>query len=202
MNTSRLRKLYADEHHELVQLVATLTPAQLATPSLCAGWSVADVIDHLNGWEYLLGYDHATEYPRCLLRYATLYLRSRASIDRMNVAIGQQQARSERCHRRHVFDRTAPGAQLAELVVHHQDIRRALDIPRVIAAERLIAALDGVRRLPGIDVKKQLKACTWRATDLDWVAGDGAALVEAPGDEILLRLAGRPSAAIANTTPP
>jgi hypothetical protein len=46
---STKRKMLAAERAEFGHFVATLTPEQWATPSLCAGWTVRDVVVHVIG---------------------------------------------------------------------------------------------------------------------------------------------------------
>ncbi len=41
------------ERAELAEFLATLTPQQWARPSLCAGWSVKDVVAHIFSYEEL-----------------------------------------------------------------------------------------------------------------------------------------------------
>jgi len=41
------------ERADLTELLATLTPAQWDTPSLCAGWRVREVVAHMFSYEEL-----------------------------------------------------------------------------------------------------------------------------------------------------
>ena len=45
--------LAADERRDLAALLDSLTPEQWAAPSLCAGWSVRDVVAHILSHEEL-----------------------------------------------------------------------------------------------------------------------------------------------------
>ena len=41
------------ERADLAEFLATLTPQQWATPSLCTGWTVKDVVAHMISYEEL-----------------------------------------------------------------------------------------------------------------------------------------------------
>lgn len=43
--------LATEERRDLADLLDSLTPEQWATPSLCAGWSVRDVVAHILSYE-------------------------------------------------------------------------------------------------------------------------------------------------------
>ena len=136
---------------------------------------MADVLGHVAAWERLLGYDRAVEHPARLVRLGVLAVRSAGSTERLNARLGAAAWPPARPSPRHLFDRLSPGAQLAELVIHHQDIRRPLGAFRDIPAERLQLALDGVMRLPGVGARRRASALQG----------------EPPTEELLLRLAGR-----------
>lgn len=200
VTTDELRALHREELLDLAALVGDLTSDEWARPSLCEGWSVHDVINHVVAWEGLIAYRSPAAHPLRLAGLALAFARSGCSIDRMNERTllpsrspGDLAAAVRRCagRGRHVFDRMSPGTQLAELVVHQQDVRRPLGRPRSIPADRLRAALDGVGRLPGIDTGPVLDRHRLQATDVEWSAGAGR-LVEAPGEALLMTLAGRP----------
>jgi hypothetical protein len=86
------------------------------------------------------------------------------------------------------------GAQVAEYLIHTEDIRRPLGRRGAIPGEHLVAALDGVSKLPGarVTAKAALAKNRWEATDVAWSAGHGT-IRRAPGIEALM--AGRDLAA-------
>jgi len=169
------RRHHLDELADLWSFAATLDGAALTEQSLCEGWTVADVLGHVAAWERLLGYDRAVEHPVRLVRLGIAAVRAAGSTKQLNKRLGAAAWPPATLSRRHVFDRLSPGAQLAELVIHHQDIRRPLGAPRDIPPERLELALDGVVRLPGVGARR-------RASELRG---------QPPTEELLLRLAGR-----------
>ena len=87
-----------------------------------------------------------------------------------------------------------PEGTLTDNIVHQQDVRRAIGVPRTVAPDRLRVALDATKDvtnslLPG---KKRIAGISLRATDMDWSAGTpGVPEVAGPGEALLLAMAGR-----------
>jgi uncharacterized protein (TIGR03083 family) len=81
---------------------------------------------------------------------------------------------------------------LTEAVVHHQDIRRALDRPRVVPTDRLRVALNVIAKRPGTGTggTRRRRGVTLTATDIDWSLGSGPEAT-GPAEAILMTLAGR-----------
>ena len=88
---------------------------------------------------------------------------------------------------------TKPANLLADLVIHTQDIRRPLGMPRDIPPERLRSVADMSVSSTGFGVKKRIKGLKLRATDLDWSAGSGPE-VTGPAEALILAMNGRPAA--------
>ena len=78
-------------------------------------------------------------------------------------------------------------------MIHQQDIRRPLRLPRRIPAERLCAALDFVRYAPTIRGALRARGVRLVATDVDWSHGKGPE-VRGTGEALLMVMAGRPDA--------
>jgi hypothetical protein len=76
------------------------------------------------------------------------HLRCASSSDPTNILAEFNAAEISRWRWR--FDRISPGAQLAEYVIHQEDIRTATGRPRSIHHERVTIALQGVQKLPGM----------------------------------------------------
>jgi uncharacterized protein (TIGR03083 family) len=193
-----------DERRDIRQLLSQLTPEQWQHNSLCGGWSVRDLVAHLVGWDDLLLYRTRREYAMVLLRFSALYAASLANMNRLNRRI-QRRTRhlgTDKLARRFgaddgedlkwLFDRSNPAAHLAEYVIHHQDMRRPLGLPREVPADRLIAALDGVTKLPSIrwPAWPQFRTKRYEATDVDWSRGHGR-VTRLSGETILMSLARR-----------
>ena len=79
---------------------------------------------------------------------------------------------------------------LTDGVIHQQDIRRPLGLPRAIPADRMLCALQFARTAPTIGAAKRIRGLALVATDLDWSAGKGPA-VEGSAEALLMAVAGR-----------
>ncbi|AGZ49145.1 maleylpyruvate isomerase family mycothiol-dependent enzyme [Mycobacterium kansasii] len=178
------------ERAELAEFLATLTPQQWATPSLCAGWSVKDVVAHMFSYEELsaLGLlkrfvkgrvvranevgvqEFSALTPPELLEFVGQHLQPRGLTARFDGMIA-----------------------LVDGTIHHQDIRRPLGQPRTIAAERLIRVLQLVPKNPRLGARPRIKGLRLRATDVDWTHGSGPE-VTGPGEALLMAMAGRTAA--------
>ena len=82
---------------------------------------------------------------------------------------------------------------LVDGTIHHQDIRRALSLPRTIPEHRLVPVLDFALRAPTLPAKKNAKGLSLVATDSSWSSGEGQE-VTGPGEALLMTVAGRPDA--------
>lgn len=81
------------------------------------------------------------------------------------------------------------GIGLTDCLIHHQDIRRPLGLPRTIPAERLVEALSFSLRAPVLPSKRNVAGVRVVATDIGWQHGDGPE-IRGSGEAILLALAG------------
>ena len=156
------RTLLQDEYRELASFAATLSPEDWARTTECDGWTVRDVVAHVVAWDELLRLPARRWWPVRVSVHAVRLLRARGSVDRVNARLDEVWAdvapdalvvalqAAAHASTPRLFDRLAPDAQLAEVVLHHEDIRRAVDRPRSIPPERLRAALRGIRRIPGL----------------------------------------------------
>jgi uncharacterized protein (TIGR03083 family) len=151
-----------EERRAIRALIHELTPEQWDTPSLCAGWTVRDVVAHLLAWDDLLIYRTGREHLRVMVRFWSLYASSLASMRMLNRRL---QSRTRACTTddlirrfatedspdlKWLFDGSNRCAHYAEYVIHHEDIRRPLGLTRDVPPDRLAAAMTGVTRLPGV----------------------------------------------------
>ncbi|MGV0636282.1 maleylpyruvate isomerase family mycothiol-dependent enzyme [Mycolicibacillus trivialis] len=181
--------LAAAERAELAVLLRSLTPQQWQTPSLCAGWTVRDVVAHMLSYEELSPAGFAGRYIRGGLR-----LRRANTIGLDDYAgHGRQQLLDllDRSIRPRGFT-TAFGGRIAltDGMIHQQDIRRPLGILRDIPAERLVPALNFARIAPPLGAGWRIRGLHLTATDFEWTAGRGPE-VWGPGEALLLCVAGR-----------
>ena len=181
--------LAREERGELADLLATLTPAQWDALSLCARWRVRDVVARMYSYEELGPVGLGGRFVRGGLR-----------LDRVNAAgVASYADRSPDELLALVRDHQQPrgltagfGGRIAltDGVIHHQDIRRPLGLPRDIPAERMRVVLEFARTAPTIGAAKRVRGLTLVATDLDWRAGSGP-VVEGPAEPLLMAVAGR-----------
>jgi len=187
------------ERAELAALLRTLTPEQWRAPSLCRGWRVRDVVAHVVSYDEL--------GPR---RVAGLLARGGLHLGRVNglalreldtVSTDELVATLER-HLRPtgVTARFGGRIGLADALVHQQDIRRPLGLPRTVHPDRLRPVLDFVLRSPALPAWRLARGLRLVATDLPWTRGDGP-LVQGPGEALLMAITGR-GAALADCTGP
>jgi uncharacterized protein (TIGR03083 family) len=186
------KDLARQERADLADLLATLTPEQWDAPTLCTQWRVRDVVAHVFSYDVLS--------TGALIRR---FLAGRLNGDRVNALgvaayAGSSTDELLALAEEHLQPRGLPAGfggriALTDGLIHHQDVRRALGIPRKIPADRLRCALQFAPTAPPIKAGKRVRGLTLTATDLDWTIGEGPT-VEGPGEALLMALAGRPAA--------
>ena len=185
-----LMSMARDERADLAAFLSTLTPQQWQAPSLCTKWTVKDVVAHVVSYEELskwgvakrlikggfvnsnqIGVDeYAGQSPEQLLDFLNAHLVPRG----LTAGFGGMIA-------------------LVDGTVHHQDIRRALGLPRTIPTDRLLAVLQRVPSNPRLGAGRRIRGLRLRATDVDWAHGSGEE-VTGTGEALLMAMTGRPSA--------
>lgn len=180
------------ERLEFAALLESLSPAQWAADSLCAGWTVRDVAAHT------LAY-----LDQSLPRLTVAMLRARGDVDGLNrtaLEAGARLAPAELATRMRRGSRPAGAGALyggrvalIECLTHQQDIRRPLGLRRQIPEPRLVAAMNYARASPVIGAARRTRGVRLIATDIDWSAGSGEP-VHGPAEALLLAMTGRVSA--------
>lgn len=186
---------------EIATLAADLSPDQLAHPSLCGAWSVRDVLGHL-----------VVPLTVTLPRFALAMVRARGNFDTANDALARSTAArlgadlprvlTERAHRRFIPPGGTAYFQLADVMIHSQDIRRPLGIAHSYAADDLRAVLEFLvspAAARGFVSRRRLQGLRFVADDLDGLAVGEGALVQGPAEAIILALTGR-TVALADLT--
>jgi uncharacterized protein (TIGR03083 family) len=79
---------------------------------------------------------------------------------------------------------------LVDGLIHHQDIRRPLGLPREIPPERLLPTLQAALTAPLIRGFWRVRGLRLVATDLEWSTGKGPE-VRGPAESLLMAMAGR-----------
>ncbi|WP_033290610.1 maleylpyruvate isomerase family mycothiol-dependent enzyme [Amycolatopsis jejuensis] len=194
-----VRTLAREERADFADLLDTLTPEQWEMPSLCVGWTVREVVAH------------AVSYDELGARGLTRRLaRARLSLSRAN-ALGLAEYRVRPPQELVAVMRRNPQPRgllaafggmigFVDGLIHQQDIRRPLGLPRTIPEVRLKRVLRLALVAPPVGAAQRLRGLRAIATDLDWSAGKGTE-VRGPAEALLLSLAGR-RAAVADLTGP
>lgn len=175
------------ERDRLVGYLATLPTSAWEQPSLCPEYRIRDVVGHLISGakntppKFLLGMVRA--------RF-DFHAAMRAGVARESTGTpGELTARLRALASAKA--RPAP-VMLGEVIVHSEDIRRAVDDgPGEYPAEHLLAVADAYRKVGmGLGAKKRIAGLRLQATDADWSTGDGP-LVTGPLLSLVLAMAGR-----------
>jgi uncharacterized protein (TIGR03083 family) len=188
-----LQSQYAAEHTDFVVLARELTDEQWESPSLCEQWTVRDVVIHV-AWHI---HRDRSQVPMFLLDT----LKSGPTGAAAKAAACEAARHEAQSPDKLVEWLASPGTcsrvNLAELMIHQQDVRRPLGLSRKIPGDRLSSILDyclsragNVTVVPGSH--KRSKGLRFVATDIDWSAGQGPE-VSGPAEAILMAINGRSS---------
>jgi len=184
------------ERTDLADLTDSLDAEQWDAPTLCTAWKVRDVVAHVTEGATLTG-------RKTIVTAAKYGFRINKMLNDEAIKGGAAPIEAVKSDWRATVGvrRTPPGVKpaglLADELIHQQDIRRSLGIPRQIPEDRLRVVLDetaktGAAYLPA---KKRIKGLHLAATDLDWEVGDATGTqVSGPGEALLMAMAGRPAA--------
>lgn len=190
MNQDEALAAVQEERLRLCDFLDTLDDTDWAVPSLCAGWTVRDVVAHLTiptraTW---LGVTVGAIKARGSFdRMATNQAKARASRFSPQVLVGQLR---ESAHSTRRMPGSGPMDPLVDLLVHGQDIARPLKKAHPIPAPLVAAALDAVADNPFFGGRKRFAGLRVVATDTEWAAGIGSE-VRGPAAELLLAATGR-----------
>ncbi|MFI7122042.1 maleylpyruvate isomerase family mycothiol-dependent enzyme [Amycolatopsis sp. NPDC049868] len=184
-----LKHLVRDERADLAAFLETLTPQQWDAPTLCRRWRVRDVVAHVVSYEELN-----------VLGVLGRFGKGRFSPSRVNaVGVAEYTARTPaeliELLRDHLEPRGMTAALggavgLTDALIHHQDIRRPLGLPREIPPERLAPVLRSTLTAPVLGGFWRVRGLRLVATDLDWTAGSGLE-VRGPAEPLMMAIAGR-----------
>jgi uncharacterized protein (TIGR03083 family) len=186
------QQMARDERIEFASFLEGLTRDQWVSPTLCDRWRVREVAIHT------VSYDELSTAG--LIRR---FLKGRLSTDRINaIGVADYADRSPQQIIAMIQANTEPhgltggfGGKIAltDGMIHQQDIRRSIGLPRTIAPERLRTALDFARFAPTIRGAWRARGIRLVAPDLDWAYGKGPE-VRGSGEALLMAMAGRRAA--------
>lgn len=181
----------ADGRRSIAALIAELDPAQVATPSLCAGWDVKTVAAHLISdladgfWGFLVS---AARHGGDIHRGIDALARQRARASAADIA--------DTLHReadRQVSPPVAgPLSGLTDVLVHSADIRIPLGLayrPDPGHVARTLDFLTGPTQL-GFFPRRRLRGLALHDLDTGRCWGDGE-VIRGPGAAVLLAVCGR-----------
>ena len=181
--------LARSEREDFAAFLETLPPEKWEAPTLCERWNVREVAAHAISFDELRG--------GALVRR---FLKGWLTVDRINqVGVDDYADRTPeelialiRTHAEPHGLTAGFGGRVAltDNMIHQQDIRRPLGLPRTIDARRLRVALDFALTAPTIRGARRAKRLHLVATDLDWSHGGGPE-VQGPGEALLMVMAGR-----------
>jgi uncharacterized protein (TIGR03083 family) len=176
--------LIREEQEEFVALLRELPPESWEQPSLCQGWSVRDVVLHT------AAHIHNEQKDKAVLRQyaarpeADLVAWLASPPFESNARAASARSRSAQIQR-------------GELMIHQQDVRRALGRPRTIPVDRVMEVLDyGLEPFGSFTLafgRSRAKGVRLVSTESDWAWGHGP---ESRGtlEAILMATSGRVAA--------
>jgi uncharacterized protein (TIGR03083 family) len=177
------------EREALVADLKSLTDEQWAAPSLCAGWSVHDVLAHMTATAKMTPGRFFGKFIGSGFRFNAMSAKDvaaeRGDSGRDVLAAFTVQLTAT-TH--------PPGpleAMVGEIVVHGEDIRRPLGISHRYSDDALTRTAEFYRKSNVlIGAKRRAAGLTLRASDVDWTAGEGPE-VAGPLASIILAITGR-----------
>ena len=182
-------RLARDERADMAAFLGTLSPRQWQAPTLCANWRVRDVVAHV------ICYDELALRGMLALAVQGQFRSSRinaVALARYKTCSPEQLLALLRAHLQPRGLSAALGGRVAlvEGVIHHQDIRRGLGLPRAIPSQRLLIALRWALLGPDIGGLWRIRGVRVVATDLGFSAGAGPE-VRGAAEALLMTMAGR-----------
>jgi len=186
------QQMARDERIEFASFLQGLSPEQWVSSTLCDRWRVREVAVHTVSYDELSG----AGLVRRLVK-------GRLNTDRINaIGVADYADRSPQQIVAMIRANTEPhgltrgfGGKMAltDGMIHQQDIRRSIGLPRTIDPQRLRTALDFARFAPTIRGAWRARGTRLVASDLDWAYGKGPE-VRGSGEALLMAMAGRRAA--------
>jgi len=193
MGNDTVAAMFVAEQEAFVSLVRGLTPEQWEVPSLCPGWTVRDVVVHAafhthRGLRETFG--STEKYTALLVERAHA-----ETIDGLIAWFASPASKSARGNKINV----------CELVIHQQDVRRAVGSPRGYPEDTMRMCLERCTTVNGtifIVARRHRLGHGLRltATDISWSKGNGPE-VSGTGEAVLMAIAGRAAALVDLTGP-
>ncbi|WP_231855544.1 maleylpyruvate isomerase family mycothiol-dependent enzyme [Tsukamurella pseudospumae] len=182
--------LATEERRSMLALIETLTVDQWRAQSLCGDWTVREVVAHH------IGYDlHST--PELLSRMVIGRADPSPRSNRRRVAELSDMSTADLidAYRSHLRPRGIAagfGSRicLTDCMIHQQDIRRPLGLPRSVPVDRIRPALNFATYAPPLRGAIRGRGVRLVAEDIGWSFGRGPE-VRGSAEAILLAMGGR-----------
>jgi uncharacterized protein (TIGR03083 family) len=181
------------ERLRLADVLDDLGPAEWDVPSLCAGWTVKDVVAHMT---LLTRLSRVVAFRGILAarfdvnRFIAEAARDRAAQYSPAELVSQFRASAD-------SPRRPPGAKpmdpLVDILGHGQDITRPLHRTLAMPPEHVVPALEFAMSIGFYGAPKRLVGLRLVATDADWSTGEGDRELRGPVGDLLLVATGRPA---------
>lgn len=187
-------RLLLDESRELAEFLDTLPSQNWEAPSLCAGWRVRDVVSHMAVGHSMSTVAYGTALAQNRFRVAQAsYRLARSYADEHTPAQILALFRRGTSGPPRGATRFVPVRELfTDHLVHHQDIRRPLGLPRQVPPDRALAALRTLHRLSSrIGSRQRMSGLRVVATDVPYARGDGPAELQGTAEALVMALTGR-----------
>ncbi|WP_264795872.1 maleylpyruvate isomerase family mycothiol-dependent enzyme [Arthrobacter mangrovi] len=180
-----------DERTALVRDLEALPADKWATPSLCPGWDVHDVLAHL-----------VDDAKTTRLGFVRRFIAAGFDFDRCNAqGVARERAKDpfgtldafRAAVRRTTSAPAPPATRLVEVFVHGEDIRRPLGLARSYPASHVASALayQAATSMKLGGGKERTEGLRLEATDTEFGTGAGK-LVRGTASALLLAVSGRP----------
>ena len=182
-----LMDMACEERADLLTFLSTLHPEEWEMSSLCAGWSVKDVVAHMLSYEDLGAVGLIKRFAKGRIVHA-----NEVGVEEY-AAMSPDQLLDFLNNHLQPRGLTAGFGGMIALVdgtIHHQDIRRALRRPRAVPVDRLQRILPLVPSNPRLGAGKRIRRLRLQATDVDWTHGSGPEVIGS-GEALLMAMSGR-----------
>jgi uncharacterized protein (TIGR03083 family) len=180
------------ERKALAADLGALTEPQWATPSLCAGWTVRDVLAHMTATARMTPPQFVGKLIMSGFSFTTMTSKE--------IAVEKGSTPAETLARfNSVLESTKspPGPAdtwLGEVIVHSEDIRQPLGVKHNYPADAAVQVANFYKRSNLlIGAKNRIAGLKLRATDADWTHGEGPE-VAGPIVSLVLAMTGRRAA--------
>jgi uncharacterized protein (TIGR03083 family) len=196
---AELMPMIHGERRALAEYLDTVAAEQWAARTLCDRWNVQEVVGHLVA-SASITFGH----------FLSAFVGSGFNFDRFTekdlrkYAAGTPEEVKTRFDSIITSTRKPPGpayVALGEVMVHGEDIRRALGTKGEHPAEHVVTLAEMYKKTGGpLRAKKRIAGLRLTATDVDWSTGEGPE-VSGPGMSLIMAMVGR-QAALADCSGP